>query len=612
MNEREKMSQETQRAEKAPYVASGLMSEKKVPYTERAITVVTDFFRKYFRKNNFLESETATATDGKRERAKDLFGFTPKYLQATERYQEMMGGHEPTADISSDIQAAAEALLKAAMDQQQNHGSDGEQNSSGIAMAAMEGLVEKDVKSLEVQEYLQNIVGGGKDSGKAEKGSSSSLPQEITDQLEEEAQQSVDTMMAQKKQGKPFDLDALSRAAQETFEDHIDSLPPNIRDALKTHAIASLQQIESGEEGEQTDDAEAKGNESDKKETTLGKLKRKSQERKAESAYNKNLEDLQGEPDPDSLSKVERLKKKMTDLVVGVEKPEPINVFREMEQDVVPFERIKKNTDTYRENQREVVKGMNRLEDDLRAIFVRRKGASSQGGYNTGKRIHLETRIQEKARGIPPGESRAWKRETLPTEQDYAIKVLFDLSDSVKGEPIEKILQAVIATSEPLTRLSVNNSIDGFNTKLYNYKNFGKKLDEETRSALGGIIEERKGGTDLGWAIHCAAEDIKTQKEKVKTIIVISDWDDTVSSQHQGVEYDLDSVLDKIETETDIKIIPVVLGPLIGKVRQRFGDNVVGINMVENPKNPHDSFYDGTMADFPKILPKVMRKIIGD
>lgn len=116
------------------------------------------------------------------------------------------------------------------------------------------------------------------------------------------------------------------------------------------------------------------------------------------------------------------------------------------------------------------------------------------------KRIDIKRRIQEKAKEISAMESRAWEKRELPSEKDYAISLLVDLSGSMQGEKIEETFRAVVVLAEVLNRLSIQTEILGFNDRIYEYQKFDEDISRQIREEMGGILQEVSDTSGTGRA----------------------------------------------------------------------------------------------------------------
>lgn len=255
----------------------------------------------------------------------------------------------------------------------------------------------------------------------------------------------------------------------------------------------------------------------------------------------------------------------------------------------------------YTKTMAEVLPVINSLEDDLRDIFTQRRSRGWQSGYKTGKKIDIARRIQEKAKGVNVFESTAWKVREAPTEQDYAITLLVDLSGSMGiGNKIQEAFKSVVVLSEVLNKLSLNVEILGFNDRLHVFQEYNSDLSEEVRGNIDGIIKElrpglSKGNTgcnDDGYAIQESSRRLSKQQVSQKFLIVISDGQPAPSSRHSGPEYDLSTVIHNVTTETDQKLIGLGLGYGTGHVSDYYPNSIANISATEMAEKIGDLLRD--------------------
>jgi cobalamin biosynthesis protein CobT len=201
-----------------------------------------------------------------------------------------------------------------------------------------------------------------------------------------------------------------------------------------------------------------------------------------------------------------------------------------------------------------------RLENKIRTEFLRRKQTGYEPGYKTGARINLRKRISEVAKELPAGASRAWERISSPVELDYGFQLLLDMSLSMKGEKIRQAFRGAVVLTEALHRVGVPFEILGFNSKLYEFKTFTQPVNAIVRDGLGGILGSTGACTDLGWAISQCAERFTAQACKERVLVVLTDGEPSPSPEHGGSHYRVVNVLERIRTQTPIRIIAVGLG----------------------------------------------------
>ncbi|MDD4290502.1 MAG: hypothetical protein PHH83_04540 [Patescibacteria group bacterium] len=246
---------------------------------------------------------------------------------------------------------------------------------------------------------------------------------------------------------------------------------------------------------------------------------------------------------------------------------------------------LNKDENIYEKYRKEVLEIIDRLENDLREIFVQRRSNKWESGFRTGKRIDIKVRMQEKAKGVSAVESKSWQKRELPREKDYAFSILVDLSGSMQGEKISETFKAVIVLTEVLNRLSINVELLGFNDRIYEYQKFNDNIDRKIREYMGGMLKEVGGPgaayNDDGWALQQASERLSLQKEKEKFLIVLSDGLPEPSSNHSGEKFNLKKVVNEIIKETNQKLIGLGIGRGTEHVEKFYPNNLANIKVEE-------------------------------
>lgn len=242
---------------------------------------------------------------------------------------------------------------------------------------------------------------------------------------------------------------------------------------------------------------------------------------------------------------------------------------------------LKKDKNLYEKYRREVLKLIDKLENKLRKIFLERKSKRNTKGQRRGKRISIKKRIREKTMGIPATRTRAFERNKLPKERDYAITVLVDLSSSMDGEKILETFKALIVLTEVLSKLSIKLEVIGFNTKLYDFLTFDQKMGDDIREEMSVILEAPSGMTDLGWAVAQASERLSKRREREKFLIVLSDGKPEPSKLHPESKYKLETVVEDVEENTDNKLIGLGVGPGTEHVEEYFTFNLANVSAIE-------------------------------
>lgn len=558
-----------------------------------------------------------------KEKAQEKLGHQPRFMQAGFEYikqwfLDQEDGYEISEDLPDEVKQVVRDTIQAARDSWTTYpsrgGADGKESEKAADGRTVTGeeliseyakasyqinlervwpefrkLVEKDMEDQRTQELLDEMQ-----QGKAESGGQG-LPQELDDQLtseeQKELEKAIDEAIEKAKQdqaksdhdgesseeqggesgeapvdevgkpseqagqkSKPIDLDSLSPELRQKIKDYIDSLPEDKKKELAEKAEKSISDFEKeldeelgGKLSDNPDKKEARGQAEEKTEPEI--------EQKTETEVASK---------PVDSSELEK--------------------YREM-----VAETLKKDENVYEEYRREVLDVINSLENDLREIFVARRMHAWRGGFKSGKRIDIKRRIQEKAKEISAMESRAWEKRELPSEKDYAISLLVDLSGSMQGEKIEETFRAVVVLAEVLNRLSIQTEILGFNDRIYEYQKFGQDISREIRENMGGMLQEvdDTSGTgkaqwnDDGWALSQTSESLAKQKAKEKFLIVLSDGTPVESPMHPRSEYKLDKVISDILRETDQKLIGLGIGPGTGHVEHYYPNSLADVNLEE-------------------------------
>lgn len=519
------------------------------------------------------------------KKAQKKLGRIPRFMQAgfeyiKQWYKERKGeSHIIDETLPEEVQEVVGATLEAAKDSWWRYPSRKEADTSEEIIKEyakisyeinrdevwpeFKKLVEHDKEDQEVQDLLQDFQKG--ESGE----DGPELPQELKEQLTPEEREQLKEALTearkataqQQKEARekgeeepsptPVAEEAISEGIKEKIKEYIEGLPEEERQALKERAKESL---------------EAFGKEI--AEELQGKLSENPETRVAPP------QELPREPKKE-------LKKP---------KQEPSEELKELRKTIRT--ELAKNEHAYEETMREVLPIIEELEQDLREIFIARRETAWKGGYKFGKRIDIKKRIQEKAKGIPAVESKAWEKRKLPEEKDYAISLLVDLSGSMQGEKIQETFKAVVVLAEVLNKLSLNIEILGFNNKLYPYQEYGSMISQAIRKKMGEMREEVSGEgarwNDDGWALGEASKRLAKQKAQEKFLITLSDGMPEESPAHSGSEYDLRNVIKKIKETTNQKLIGLGIGPDTRHVETYYPNSVAEIGVEEMSKKIAD------------------------
>lgn len=538
-------------------------------------------------------------------KATDELGHKPRFMQAGFEYikqwfRETKGeDFELSEDLPKDVQEVVNKTLPAAQDSWWRYPSRQEADNSEETITkyakksyeinrdkvwpSFKELIEEDMKDQQMQEMMQDS------QTKGESGAGQGLPQELKDRLTPEEQQQLEEAMkeavekqqqnSQQQQGgeessegesqeqgdpsgeqgepkaAPVNLDSLSEELKQKIKDYIEGLPEGVKQELQKRAQKALAEFEK-----------------ELNEELQGKLSQ-NPEQKAEKEAKKESSKSEQPTTPIDSPKTEKSTRHEVD-------KDEIQKYRDM-----LAKEMEKDANVYEEYRREVLPIIDKLEQDLRDIFVARRARGWKGGHKSGKRIDIKRRIQEKAKDVPAMESRAWQKRELPQEKDYAISLLVDLSGSMQGEKIEETFKAVIVLTEVLNRLSINLEVLGFNNRIYEYQTFGQPISKEIRELMGNMLSEVNSSgaryNDDGWALEETSQRLAKQKVDQKFLIVLSDGEPVESPNHSGSQYDLGNVVKKVVKETDQKLIGLGIGSGTAHVADYYPNSMADVDIEE-------------------------------
>ncbi len=240
----------------------------------------------------------------------------------------------------------------------------------------------------------------------------------------------------------------------------------------------------------------------------------------------------------------------------------------------------------YERARSELLPIIDKLEQDLRDIFVARQASGWKNGFKRGKRIDIGKRIQEKAKGVSAMESRAWEQREKPQAKDYAISLLLDLSGSMVGQDkIQEAFKGVVVLMEVLNRLSIKVEVLGFHNRIREYQRFGESFTQEARAKLGDVFYEVKSPNarfnDDGWAVVESVERLRKQREIEKFLMVISDGMPVPSREHAGSEFELESVINTIVQQKDVKLVGLGLGHGTDHVKHYYPHSLANVDVSQ-------------------------------
>src|SRR3989344_3735742 len=498
---------------------------------------------------SFFEKEKQKMED----LAMQKLGTRPRFAQAGYEYirhwfnERNRKKIEIAEDLPEDVRAVVAATLESARDSWLRYPSRQEADNGGrIGRKKLDGesmireyaklsyeinrdeiwpefkkLIEADMEDQKTQELLQDMQqDGGEGKGeegeqKSSEGGGKGLPQNLKDKLTPEEQEALAEAIKKamdealgvgeeaqgegeegeraevepqagtgKPAGKPVDIGSLPQELKQKIKEYIESLPEDQQKEIAEKAQAALKEFEDA-----------------LNEELQGKLS-DDPEKKAERE--KKLEE-RDEMEQSGTSAGERVISK------GPVKERPTKILgqRVFSEKLAEMEKGENEYEKYR---KEVMPLIDKLEAELRQIFVDRKVTAWRGGFKGGKRIDIKRRIQEKAKDVPVMESHAWQRRERPDEKEYAITILNDVSGSMAwGGKSTADLKSKIVLAEVLNKLGVNVEIIGFHDELIEYQNFGQDISKELRERIGEmpqVVRSKRcdqckmdhNETEIGWA----------------------------------------------------------------------------------------------------------------
>lgn len=524
----------------------------------------------------------------------DKIGYVPKHIQAGFEYikqwfrQTKGEAFEVGIDLPEDVRAVIEKTLVDAQDSWLRYPTKKEADTSSDLVRKyaeksyrinrdkiwpeFKTLIEEDIKNEELEQALRDMAKGeseegGEDSpeGGRGKGKRPSLPKELKDSLSPEDIEALEEALEHSDKGsKPVPSDKLPDSLKEKIGEYIDSLPEDKKEELRKRAQEVMDELDK-------EISEALRGIYDKE-----REKKESEERGEEKAESgKDAEESKGDKKPPE-----------GEVKPAPPKPDISKLRKEIEEAMDSF---KNNYERYRN---EVLPIIDKLEDDLRDVFVRRRTHGWESGHKSGKRIHIAKRMQEKAKGLSAFESRAWQRREMPQEKDYAIEIGVDLSGSMRGEKIVQTFKGAIVLAEVLNRLSISNEIVGFNDRLHVFKSFTDTFSDELREKMGAMLQEvnsaRAAYNDDGWAVKEMSERLRKEQEDEKFLVILSDGVPEPSAAHAGKEYDLEKVVREIVEEGKEKLIGLGIGSGTSHVSRYYPNSVANVSVQKMAENLAD------------------------
>ncbi len=546
----------------------------------RTNNFVAEAYPRFGEQMDSAYDEDLNLSEKATDAAQKKLGFTPRFMQAgfeyiRQWYKETRGDTSPlSTDLPDEVRAVVEHTLNSARDSWLRYPSKAEADASEelikqYATVSYEinrdevwpefkTLVELDLADQSAQELLKDMHGNGA-AGEGQHSHAHDLKNSLNEAQQQELETalqngtpSAQTTQAGTGQQRITNLDSLSEGLKQKIKDYYDSLPDAVKKTLAERAKNALEVFEK---------------------TLTSELEGKLSDNPLKKAERENSAQMQQEDSPSAAE---------ADDQAIAESPE-MQRFREIINHV-----MQGDAHVYERYRRDVLLLIDALERDLREILVARSARKLLSGFKTGKRISIKKRMQEQAMGIPAIASRAWQKREYPTEKDYAITLLIDLSGSMAGQKIRETFRAVILVAEVLNRLSIKTEILGFNEKLYELKCFGEEMSSVVREKLGGVLNEVNSESaaynDDGWAVSQASARLARQSAAGKFLLVFSDGTPYESSAHSGKDYELMSVIANIMQVTDQKLIGLGIGPETQHVERYYPNSIANIGVNELTK----------------------------
>ncbi len=569
-----------------------------------------------------------------KERAQEKLGFQPKFMQAGFEYikqwfRDLMGeGFKISEDLPEDVRSVVEKTLQDAkkawlLYPSREQANSGEEKIKAYATASykiihekvwpfFKELVEQDKNNAQLQELLDELreeiaqqhsesQEGGQDK------ENNDISQELKEHLSEEELKELEDALREGFSGKEASINSddvekaddtleqndLSKESDGTEEQKGSSnLAEGLEEIDSKEAMDIRKELQEGE-SERKDSIKTEAIDLDSlSESLREKLKEfidqlsEDEKEKLRKKAEKRLHEFENELNEEIENKVkkgiEEIDSKRDEFGEEHRDLKPIDTHNLHKQIHEVFEKDKTIYDKYH---REVFPLIHQLTNELRNVFRERRRNKKTSGFRYGKEINISRRIHEIARNIPAYETKSFTRKEAPSEKDYAVSLLVDLSGSMEGPKIEETFKATIVLAEVLNNLNIKFEILGFNDKLHEFKKFRDNFDSDVRAKMGSMLEEVESDAarwnDDGWALQETSKRLEREEVSQQFLIVLSDGAPVESPQHASPEYELHHSVDIVQRKGQ-KLIGI--GLLSDAVSRYYKTHISNVGLEEMTK----------------------------
>lgn len=402
-------------------------------------------------------------------------------------------------------------------------------------------LYEQDRQDQVLDEAMRDLQGEGGGSGAGGSPQQSQEPlteDEVRELLKAAKEGKLEVSKEAKGGGRPLDLSKLPPELKQEISEFVDGLSQDTKKRLQERGDARLS------EASQAASSALEGKEKQSGDSTDSPSK-------GSTSTTRSTEAAESTSPSDDFAGIDLSALRQHVTIPPEEGKSMREQFREL---------LNQDLGLYENTVREISPTINQLENDLRAIFQKRRQSHRESGRRSGPSLNINRFIAERASGKPAVETKAFEAKTRPLEKDYAVLLLVDVSGSMRNK-IHPAFAATVACTEALSRLKVQHAIYGFNDALHPYKLFDEKTDPIALEKIEGDV-----GTDAanynndGWALQQVAKKLLVAPERERILIVLSDGRPEPSSKYSGDEYDLKKTTSAIEATQKIKLIGLGMG----------------------------------------------------